>query len=62
VPITLGASVNIGTPKVIGRYPSASAFAAAADGQRFLTAVPQGGSDTASPITAVLNWAAGLKH
>jgi Tol biopolymer transport system component len=59
VPITLGNAVDIGTPKVLGRNPNASAFSPAADGKRFLAALPAGGKDAASPITAVLNWTAG---
>ena len=61
VPITLGASVDIGTPKALARNPNVVSAAAAADGQRFLVALPAGGSDTAPPITAVLNWAGALK-
>jgi Tol biopolymer transport system component len=60
VPITFGSSVDIGTPTALGRNPNALTFAAAADGQRFLAALPAGGSDVAQPITAVLNWAAGV--
>jgi Tol biopolymer transport system component len=62
VPITIGSSVDIGTPKMLARNPNASALAAAEDGTRFLAAVPAGASDGAQPITAVLNWAAGVKH
>jgi eukaryotic-like serine/threonine-protein kinase len=61
VPITLGRSVDIGTPKALARNPNVFSPAAAADGQRFLAALPVGGSDAAPPITAVLNWAAELK-
>ena len=62
VPITIGNSVDIGTPKMLARNPNASALAAGVDGTRFLAAVPAGASDGAQPITAVLNWAAGVKH
>jgi Tol biopolymer transport system component len=61
VPVTLGSSVDIGTPKALARNPNFFSATAAADGQRFLVAAPAGGSDTAPPITAVLHWAAGLK-
>ncbi len=60
VPITLGGSVDIGTPKALARNPNVLFASAAADGQRFLVALPAGGSDAAPRITAVLNWAAGL--
>jgi hypothetical protein len=32
----------------------------AADGQRFLVAVPAGGGAAATPITVITNWQAGL--
>ena len=62
VPITLGSSVDIGTPKPLIRNPNLSVLAPAADGQRFLVGLPAGGSNSAQPITVVLNWAANLKH
>jgi Tol biopolymer transport system component len=61
VPISLGSSVDIGTPTALDRNPNVSSAAVAADGQRFLVALPAGGTDAAPPITAVLNWAAGLE-
>jgi Tol biopolymer transport system component/tRNA A-37 threonylcarbamoyl transferase component Bud32 len=62
VPIAVGASIDIGTPKMLARNPNILALTAAGDGQRFLAAVPAGGSDAAQPITAVLNWAAAVKR
>jgi eukaryotic-like serine/threonine-protein kinase len=62
VPITLEPSVEIGTPKALFKNPNAGAFAVSADGQRFLRVVPAGGSAAVAPVTAVLNWAAGVKH
>ena len=62
VPITLGTTVDIGTPKVILRNPNVLATTVASDGKRSLAAVPPGGSDAAQPLTAVLNWSADLKH
>jgi len=62
VPVTLGKAVDIGTPQTLGRNPNATAFSPAADGKRFLTALPAGGSNTAAPITTILNWVAALKR
>jgi len=62
VPITLGSSVDIGTPQMLGRNPNISAFAPGADGKRFLAALPAGGSSAAEPLTAVLNWSTGMKR
>ena len=62
VPITLGSSVDIGTPQILGRNPNVSTASVAADGKRFLAALPSGGSNLALPITAVLNWASGVKR
>jgi len=62
VPITLGSAIDIGTPTMLARNPNLLTFAAAADGQRFLAPLPAGGTDAAQPITAVLDWAAGVKH
>jgi Tol biopolymer transport system component len=62
VPITLEPHVEIGTPKPLFKNPNFVAYAASADGQRFLAVVPAGGSAAAEPVTAVLNWAVGVKH
>ena len=62
VPITLGAGVEIGTPKALFRNPVATSYAVSRDGQRVMLNVPAGGAATIPPLTAVLNWAAGLKH
>ncbi len=62
VPITLEPRVEIGTPKALFKSPNASAYAVAADGQRFLGVVPAGGSAAVPPVTAILNWAAGIKR
>jgi eukaryotic-like serine/threonine-protein kinase len=62
VPVTLGSSVEIGTPKALFRNPVATSYAVSRDGQRVVLNVPAGGAATIPPVTAVLNWAAGLKH
>lgn len=63
VPITLGTSVQPGTPQELFANAGITGYAPAADGQRFLLNVPAGGEGaTAPPITVVVNWTAGLKN
>ena len=62
MPITLEPRVEIGTPKALFKSPNASAYAVAADGQQFLGVIPAGGSAVVPPATAILTWAAGMKH
>jgi hypothetical protein len=62
VPITLGTSVDVGTPKALFRNAAATSYAVSRDGQRVMLSVPAGGGAVVPPITAVLNWAAALKH
>jgi hypothetical protein len=62
VPMTLEPQVEIGTPKALFKNPNGVAYAVSADGQRFLGVVPAGGSAAVPPVTAILNWAAGVKH
>ena len=62
VSISLAPHVEIGTPKPLFRNPNAVAFAVTSDGQRFLGVVPAGGSTVVPPVTAVLNWAGGVKQ
>jgi eukaryotic-like serine/threonine-protein kinase len=71
VPIKGGAAFDAGKPHELFELPpepptwiqggaDQRVYAAAADGQRFLIAVPSG-EGSATPITVVLNWDAGLK-
>jgi eukaryotic-like serine/threonine-protein kinase len=61
VPVTLGASAELGRPQELFTMPGITGYAPAADGQRFLVNIPAGGEATAAPpITVVLNWTAGL--
>ncbi len=62
VPITLEPHIEIGMPKVLFKHPNAVGYAVSADGQRILGVVPAGGSAAVPPVTAILNWAAGVKH
>jgi eukaryotic-like serine/threonine-protein kinase len=62
VPVTLGTSVEIGTPKALFRNPVATAYDVSGDGQRVVLNVPAGGTATIPPVTAVLNWANGLRR
>jgi Tol biopolymer transport system component len=62
VPVELGTSVEIGTPKELFANSGANGFAPSRDGQRFLLDVPAGGESAAiPPVTVVLNWTAGLR-
>ena len=61
VPIALGASVDVGTPRELFTNAGMTGYAPSADGQRFLLNVPAGGEAAAAlPVTVVLNWQAGL--
>ena len=65
VPITLGATLQVGVPKALFSIPASAqrhSFAPASDGQRFLVSTGAGTGDGKTiPITVVLNWQAGLK-
>jgi Tol biopolymer transport system component len=62
VPVTLGATVQIGTPQTLFELPQgATAVDMTDDAQRFLINVPVGGAARANALTVVLNWQAGLK-
>ena len=68
-PITLGATVEAGTPQPLFPAPpyaglqlAASFYAPLGDGQRFLVNAPVGGdADSAPPFSVVTNWQAALK-
>jgi len=63
LPITLGDTVDAGTPRALFVNAAMLGYAPSADGQRFLVNVPAGGANaTPPPITVILNWAAGLKN
>ncbi len=66
VPITLGATLQAGVPKLLFPIPASAqrrhSFAPASDGQRFLVSIGAGTGDGRTlPVTVVLNWQAGLK-
>ena len=56
VPVTLGANVELGTPRELFASPGVTGYAPSADGQRFLLNLPAGEAASAPPITVVLNW------
>jgi hypothetical protein len=62
VPITLGASVDVGTPQELFASAGIAGYGPSDHGQRFLLNVPVGGEAAiAPPVTVVLNWQSGLK-
>jgi hypothetical protein len=69
VPVTLGKSFERGAPReLFSGVPFVSYFnryfsyQPSADGQRFLGLVPGGKDASATPLTVVVNWMAGLKR
>ena len=61
VPVTLGATVQIGTPQTLFELTQRATFSDMTDdAQRFLVDVPVGGATRANALTVVLNWQAGL--
>ena len=62
VPITLSATVGIGTPQVLFDLPEgANLLDMSDDGQRFLVGVPAGAGARANALTVIMNWQAGVK-
>jgi Tol biopolymer transport system component/predicted Ser/Thr protein kinase len=59
VSVKLGASPSVGTPHALFLLAKDSEFEPSSDGKRFL--VSQSTSETAAPITVVVNWYADLK-
>jgi hypothetical protein len=53
-------SFQAGVPKRLFKAPAARAADVSADAEKFIFLIPVGDS-TPSPITVVMNWAAGLK-
>jgi hypothetical protein len=67
VPVNAGATFEAGVPKPLFQTIFVGAptggfqhYAVSADGQRFLMNVPTG-EGSASPITVILNWTAGIR-
>jgi hypothetical protein len=62
-PVKIGATVEPGAPQVLFPYTGGTYFSPTRDGQRFLVNVPAGGdtADSATLVTVMLNWQAGLK-
>jgi hypothetical protein len=57
-----GRAFEAGVPKRLFPAPPTPGWDVSADGKRFLLAVPENGSEGASPpITVLLNWQAELK-
>ena len=61
VPITVGATIELGTPQMLFSGPSYSDYVPSRDGQRFLVNAPAEGQAAVAPVTVVLNWTATLK-
>ncbi len=62
VPMTLGATVQRGTPHTLFKLPQSATFQdMTADAQQFLISVPVGEAAQANALTVVLNWQARLK-
>ena len=63
VPVTLGASLQIGMPRELFTTAGMTYFASSRDGQRFLINQPARGEAAATaPITVVTNWQAGIRR
>ena len=60
VTVTRTTAFQAGIPRLLFRAPSSFMWDAAANGMRFLTAVPVD-RDATQPFTVLLNWQAGLK-
>ena len=61
VSITIGATLQIGTPQELFTVVGMNGFVPSRDGQRFLVNVPAGGAAAPEPITVVTNWQAALR-
>ena len=62
VPITLGATIELGTPRMLFAGASYTDYTPSRDGQRFLVNAPAEGQTAIAPVTVVLDWAAALKR
>ena len=60
VPVTLGASLQIGTPHELFANAGMDGFVPSRDGRFLINVAVSGGVSAASPITVVTNWQAGL--